>query len=81
MTLPVAALEVLAAGLAALSRSSFRAHARPVDRLAVSYRVCSRATDALSDAHVEFGAFISRTRQEKSRKLPNLGLRWRHDPE
>jgi hypothetical protein len=57
MSLPAASVEALAAELAALSRRSFHGHAKLVGRLAVTYRPCSRTTDALPEVRVPFDDF------------------------
>ncbi len=57
MSLPAASVEALAAELAALSRRSFHGHAKLVGRLAVTFRPCSRTTDALPEVRVPFDDF------------------------
>ena len=54
LNLPVGAVESLAADLTALSRRSSHVHSKPVERLAATYRSCSRTIDALPEARIRF---------------------------
>jgi hypothetical protein len=61
-----AALAYLDAGLQAIKNAPNHAHARRVERLAVTYRPCKRGSDRLPEGRIEFDAF----------RLMSLSSRW-----